>query len=249
MIKLTILHLKTSDCFGLANELFFIAAPTQIRTPLRRTERKSLPNSALMIRRQIIQKNLKTPDSMKRRQKNVKIKKNIDRKLKVQKRIKFENNNTDDVESMQKPALNACDSSPKTDVKHESDDDERLDLPENFSKLIHKFNHYKSHSMTKHLLIDIEFHWNCVVVTKATGITPDITRDIQPTYFPSEDENSGVIVFKSNSRRAVLNISFAKVSFLKCEYKNNAFYAIYMCLLNFHLNSAVFCYFEWNIQY
>lgn len=51
------------------------------------------------------------------------------------------------------------------------------------------------------------------VVTKATGIASPLEIDIHRTYFPSEDENSGIIVFKSNSRRAVLKISFAKVCF------------------------------------
>lgn len=99
------------------------------------------------MRRQLIQKILKTPESIKKRQKKLGIstkKKVIDRKSKLRKRIKYENNSADEDESIQKPAPNACDTSPKTDVKQENDGDERLEIPENFSEFI-QFQNNKLH--------------------------------------------------------------------------------------------------------
>lgn len=51
-----------------------------------------------------------------------------------------------------------------------------------------------------------------LVVTKDAAILSPMRGGIHPTFYPSEEDNSGVIVFKKHSPRLQLNVSFAKVT-------------------------------------
>ena len=81
-----------------------------------------------------------------------------------------------------------------------------LDIPDNFSKcflinaLLWSFNHLKCDSF----LFGI-------VVTKNAGIMCVMDKSIKPVYFPTEAENSGLILFNSSSKKAILKISYPKV--------------------------------------
>lgn len=103
---------------------------------MRRTSRKSMPNSVLMMRRQMIRENfLKTPESTKKSRKVAcKSGKKI---VNVQKRIrevKLKTENGVGMETEQKPVLHDYDSSPKKEKREKEESEERFDIPENFGR-------------------------------------------------------------------------------------------------------------------
>lgn len=107
------------------------------QTPLRRTSRKSLPNSMLVLQRQMMRDTfLKSPITTKKRSQhtlNSIKRKQITKAQRLLRKIKTEPENKDDFDAVQKVPQTECDSSPKTEIKVERNDD-RLEMPETFSE-------------------------------------------------------------------------------------------------------------------
>lgn len=113
----------------------FFAASSHTESPVRRTSRKSLPNSVLMFRRQLMRENfLKTSESPKTCRKTCKNEKNQIKAGKLHRDIKLktENDFAVCVGDERKPVVDDCDISPKIVKVKKETIEERFGIPENF---------------------------------------------------------------------------------------------------------------------
>ncbi|XP_055303675.1 uncharacterized protein LOC129569153 [Sitodiplosis mosellana] len=160
---------------------------TEIKTetPMRRSIRAKVPNTDLINRRKILSK-IPVPPSINRNYK-MKRQSNI-KKMKGKVDLQIKNEPDDSI---------GCEQSNKTIVQPDE-----IPIKEEKDEV-----HDENDSIIKPdpLIVPDNF-----IVTKNARIMCGMDKAIEPVYFPTEAQNSGLILFNSSSKKAILKISYPK---------------------------------------
>lgn len=170
----------------------------------RRSIREKRPNSDLIKRRSILN-NISTPT-----RKSIVSKKERSVKQEIHINCAPDIDQSDDENIIKKEPLDTTiqhednQSSIKEEPNNSMDNSELVRMPENFGEKLNIIDWPLLQKVIRFFKIDL-------VVTKNAGILPSMEKPVQPFYFPTEAQNSGIILFSSSSRKAVLKISYPKV--------------------------------------